>query len=144
MIPADEEPRDLPPAIVLTAAPLPDGEARRIVGNAFDLTALADDYANFTAALAPVVASLRAGGKPTGLPAVAMRVLVIHAFRRIVLRDPFLPAPYLPADWPGITARETTAAIWRALFRPSEDWLDANAASAHGPLPPRSIAWQRF
>ena len=32
----------------------------------------------------------------------------------------------------------------RALFRASEAWLDANAASAYGPLPPRSIPWQRF
>ena len=144
IIPAGEELRDLPPAIALTAAPLPDGEARLVVERAFDLAALANDYANFTAAFAPVMSRLRAGGKPTGLPAVAMRVLVIHAFRRIVLRDPLIPSPYLPDDWPGIAARETTAAIWRALFRPSEDWLDANAASAHGPLPPRSIAWQGF
>ena len=55
-----------------------------------------------------------------------------------------IPAPYLPEDWPGIAARETAAAIWRALFRASEAWLDANAASAYGPLPPRSILWQRF
>jgi phenylacetic acid degradation operon negative regulatory protein len=144
VMPAGEEPRDLPPAIALTAAPLPDREARLLVERAFDLAALTDDYAKFTAAFATVASSLKAGGKPTGLTAVAMRVLVIHAFRRVVLRDPFIPAPYLADDWPGIAARETAAAIWRALHRASEDWLDANAASAHGPLPRRPIDWRWF
>jgi phenylacetic acid degradation operon negative regulatory protein len=79
-----------------------------------------------------------------GLDAVAMRVFVIHRFRRIVLRDPGVPAPYLPDNWPGFAARETAAAIWRALLRPCEAWLDVNAASASGPLPPRSTPWQRI
>ncbi len=73
-----------------------------------------------------------------------MRVFVIHCFRRIVLHDPLIPAPYLPENWPGIAARQTAAAIWRALFPASEAWLDANAASAFGALPPRSIPWRRF
>ena len=85
--------------------------------------------------------NLAAGRKLVGIDALAMRVFVIHCFRRIVLRDPLIPAPYLPEDWPGIAARTTAAAIWRALFRASEAWLNANAASAYGPLPPRSIPW---
>jgi phenylacetic acid degradation operon negative regulatory protein len=144
VLPAGEAPRDLAPAIVLTAAPLPDTEARLLVERAFNLATLTNDYRKFTAAFAPVASSLRKGAKPAGLAAVAMRVLLIHAFRRVVLRDPLIPAPYLLDEWPGIAARETAAAIWRALFRASEDWLDANAASARGLLPPRSTAWQRF
>ncbi len=135
---------DLGAAITLTAKPLPTAEARELVRCAFDLAAIGEDYANFLAVFAPAQASLNAGRKPTGLEALAMRVFVIHCFRRIVLRDPGVPAPYLPDGWPGLAARETAAGLWRALFRASEAWLDANAASACGPLPPRSMASQRF
>ncbi len=144
LLPAGEDPRDLGRAIALKAGPLPDAEARLLVERVFDLAALGGDYQRFVAAFAPLRESLGAGRKLTGIDALAMRVFVIHCFRRIVLRDPLIPSPYLPEDWPGIAARETAAAIWRALFRASEAWLDANAASAYGPLPPRSIPWQRF
>jgi phenylacetic acid degradation operon negative regulatory protein len=33
------------------------------------------------------------------------RLLLVHEFRRIVLRDPFLPPSLLPADWAGRAAR---------------------------------------
>jgi phenylacetic acid degradation operon negative regulatory protein len=128
----------------MRSEPLPEAYARLLVARAFDLAALDEDYARFVAAFAPVRDALETGRKLAGLDALAMRVLVVHAFRRIVLRDPMLPAPYLPEGWPGLAARATIAAIWRALLRPSEAWLDANAASAYGPLPPRSTSWQRF
>jgi len=144
LLPASDDPPEPAHAIALNADPLPVAGARLLVERAFDIAALGEDYQSFVAALAPLRESLGAGRKLMGLDALAMRVLVIHCFRRIVLRDPMIPAPYLPEGWPGIAARETAAGIWRALFRASEAWLDANAASAYGPLPPRSIPWQRF
>jgi phenylacetic acid degradation operon negative regulatory protein len=143
LLPAGEDLPETPGAIAMTAGPLPDADARLLVVRAFDLADLRGDYERFLAAFAPARASIGAGRGLSGLDALAMRVLVIHAFRRIVLRDPMIPAPYLAEDWPGFAARETAAAIWRALLRPSEAWLDANAASAYGPLPPRS-GWRRF
>jgi len=144
LLPDGDETPDLSGAIVMTAGRLPDADARLLVARAFDLSALGADYAGFVEAFAPVVEVLGSGRSLSGLDALAMRVLVIHAFRRIVLRDPMIPAPYLPEGWPGFSARATTAAIWRALLRPSEAWLDANAASAYGPLPPRSEDGRRF
>ncbi len=144
LLPAGEDPPETGRAIRLKAEPLPAAEARLLVERAFDLGALREDYQRFTAAFAPMRETFSAGRKLIGLEAVALRVFVIHCFRRTVLRDPLIPALYLAEDWPGIAARETAAAIWRALFRASEAWLDANAASAYGPLPPRSNAWRRF
>jgi len=138
LLPGGDDPLDALGAIAMAASPLPDDEARRLVARAYDLAALGADYARFVASFAPVRETLETGRKLDGLEALAMRVLVIHAFRRVVLRDPMVPAPYLPDGWPGLSARATAAAIWRALLRPSEAWLEANAASAYGPLPPRS------
>lgn len=144
LLPAADDLPDPGRGIALKANPLPADEARLLVERAFDLAALDEDYVRFAAAFAPLRKILSAGRKFTGLEAVAMRVFLIHCFRRIVLRDPVVPAPYLPENWPGIAARETAGTIWRALFRASEAWLDANAASAYGPLPPRSNPRQRF
>ena len=62
-------------------------------------------------------------------------MLLIHEFRRIVLRDPGLPAALLPADWPGSTARDLTARIYRRLVDASERFLDAHAQDRKGPIP---------
>jgi len=62
---------------------------------------------------------------PAGLDAAAARALLIHDWRRIVLRDPGLPAELLPADWPGEEARRLAAGIYRALVPASEAWLES-------------------
>jgi phenylacetic acid degradation operon negative regulatory protein len=64
---------------------------------------------------------------PAGLtPAQAMaaRTLLIHDWRRIVLRDPDLPADLLPDDWPGNHALEMIRPLYAGLADASERWLD--------------------
>ena len=124
--------------IVLSAAALPDDAARKLVGQAFDLADIEREYQDFSAAYAPLIRRLAESAPPDGLDALALRVLVIHRFRRIVLRDPGIPSRYLPPRWPGLAARETARTLWRALFAPSEQWLDANARAPGGALPART------
>ena len=52
-----------------------------------------------------------------------------------VLRDPLLPTPLLPADWPGRAARQLCGEIYRGLLPASEQWLDRSASNENGPLP---------
>ena len=68
------------------------------------------------------------------LEALAARVLLIHEFRRVTLRDPRLPPGLLPVGWPGIAARTLCARLYGTLVPPSERWLDA-AENRSGPLP---------
>ena len=65
--------------------------------------------------------------------AMPARALLIHDYRRIVLRDPRLPAALLPHPWPGHTARELCIRIYDALAPASEHWLDA-VRNKSGPL----------
>ena len=67
--------------------------------------------------------------------AFTARVLLIHQYRRVVLRDPLLPVALLPADWPGRAARALCGQIYRALLSPSEQWLDRHGGNENGPLP---------
>lgn len=85
-------------------------------------TALA--YRAFVSAYRPLAEALERGAEPGGLDAAAARALLIHDWRRIVLRDPGLPTKLLPADWPGEEARAVAADIYARLVGPSEVWLD--------------------
>jgi hypothetical protein len=75
------------------------------------------------------------GEKLGDADAFTARILLIHHYRRVVLRDPLLPAPLLPRDWPGRAARQLCGEIYRGLLPASEQWLDAHASNETGPLP---------
>lgn len=85
---------------------------------------IAEAYRAFIGAFAPLAAALDRGEAMSGADAAAARALLIHDWRRIVLRDPGLPAELLPADWPGGDARTVARGIYRALMKESERWLD--------------------
>jgi phenylacetic acid degradation operon negative regulatory protein len=109
--------------------------ARRLAERAWPLPALAERYRGFVRLFAPARVSLEAAA-PADLDAFVVRVLLIHEYRRIVLRDPLLPRELLPERWAGDDARRLCGMIYRALVPPAERWLDAHAATESGPLPP--------
>lgn len=80
-------------------------------------------YHAFDAAFRPLANAL-GGATLAPLDAMAARTLLIHDWRRIVLRDPGLPEALWPQDWPGERARATAREIYRKLAVPSERWLD--------------------
>jgi len=53
----------------------------------------------------------------------------------VVLHDPLLPVALLPADWPGMAARQLCREIYRGLLSASEQWLDRHGSSENGHLP---------
>jgi phenylacetic acid degradation operon negative regulatory protein len=74
-----------------------------------------------------------------------VRTLAVHEFRRILLRDPLLPAAMLPRDWPGTAAREVFAAVYRESRAGVDAFVGEALQTALGPLPPPA-AWydERF
>jgi phenylacetic acid degradation operon negative regulatory protein len=132
------------------APPLPETEGLFLVhaDPADDMHALADaawklgplaaSYRAFIARFTPLDNALAAGKAATGADALVARILLIHEFRRIVLRDPGLPPGLLPADWPGVAARQLTARLYRKLVTGSEAFLDHVAQDQNGALPPAS------
>ena len=75
------------------------------------------------------------GERLTEADAFTARMLLIHHYRRVVLRDPLLPTALLPSDWPGRAARSLCGEIYRGLLPASEQWLDGNATNENGALP---------
>lgn len=103
---------------------------------AWKLGPLAASYHDFIERFTPLEQAL-ASGKPVGeAEALVARLLLIHEFRRIVLRDPGLPAALLPLHWPGSAARALAGRVYRLLVTASEAFLDAHAQDRSGPIPP--------
>src|SRR4029079_458051 len=83
----------------------------------------------------PLRTSIGRGEMLTDADAFTARILLIHHYRRVVLRDPLLPTAFLSRDWPGRAARKLCGDIYRGLLPASEQWLDAHASNENGPLP---------
>lgn len=120
------------PGRVLTLDLSGDAEtARALAARVWPLDRMAAAYARFLAAFTPVRDALSRGRDVDALDALAARVLLVHEFRRIVLRDPLLPAAILPPRWPGAEARALCADLYTRVLPASERWLDQ-----HGLLEP--------
>ncbi|KWR74975.1 phenylacetic acid degradation operon negative regulatory protein PaaX [Cupriavidus sp. IDO] len=63
-----------------------------------------------------------------------VRTLLVHEYRRVLLRDPNLPEELLPQDWPGRTARGMCSGMYSALLDASEDYLHGVIEVADGAL----------
>jgi len=118
---------------------------RALAARAWPLEGLAASYADVVRSFTPLRDFLAGGGVCTPMEAMAARVLLIHQYRRIVLRDPRLPEAVLPENWPGTAARSLCAEVYRALLPASEAWLDAHAIDETGAaLVQNSEVFQRF
>jgi phenylacetic acid degradation operon negative regulatory protein len=120
----------------LHGRPVEPDAARRLAERAWPIAGLAERYRSFVDLFAPPARRLDAGEPIADLDALLVRVLLIHEYRRIVLRDPLLPPELLPAPWIGTEARQLCGSIYRAVIKGAERWLDAHATSEAGALPP--------
>jgi len=121
---------------VLSADAREAGEAgRAIAATAWKLAPLAAAYRSFIDRFSPLEAALDRTALADA-DALIARTLLIHQFRRSVLRDPHLPTTLLPADWPGKPARALTSHIYRRVVPAAERFLDRFARNKNGPLPP--------
>lgn len=111
------------------------GALRDLVRACWDVDQLEHDYTAFLDRFRPLWAALDGVDNPDPRLCFVLRTLMIHDFRRILLRDPMLPQDLLPSDWPGQESRMLTRNLYRRLTGPSEAHLMAALTTANGPLP---------
>ncbi|MGB8398012.1 phenylacetic acid degradation operon negative regulatory protein PaaX [Bradyrhizobium sp.] len=112
-----------------------DDSGRRLLGESWPLQRTADAYLKFLKTFEPLRGWIGRGDHLSDADAFTARILLIHHYRRVVLRDPLLPTALLPKDWPGRAARKLCGEIYRGLLVASEQWLDRHASNENGPLP---------
>lgn len=102
----------------------------------WNLPKLAESYRCFLEKFRPIWAHIKDNGTPTPEQCFQIRTLLIHEYRRIILRDPQLPDELLPGDWAGSSARQLCYNIYQRVWRSAEEHLDNTLETAEGPLPP--------
>src|SRR5450432_353812 len=112
-----------------------DDSGRRLLRESWPLDRTADAYQKFMKTFEPLRGWSGKRNALTEADAFTARILLIHHYRRVVLRDPLLPTALLPKDWPGRAARALCGEIYRTLLPKSEQWLDHHGTSEDGPLP---------
>ena len=116
---------------------------RELVPAAWDLRDLEAAYREYVDRFAALRDAIDA--EPSAELAFRIRVYAIHEYRRVLLRDPELPAELLPESWAGAEARRLCAAIYRAVEAPSRRFVAETGETAAAPLPaPAPAYFARF
>ena len=118
---------------------------REVVSEHWKLDELAADYADFIRLFGPLGQAISKGKKPTPEEAFQARLLLIHEYRRILLRDTPLPEDLLPNRWQGTVARQIVSSLYPSLAGPSEAYVIAELQNLQGKLPKAAGSfYQRF
>jgi len=98
---------------------------RHIIERNWQLSEVRDGYEAFIERFSPILDALAASSHPTGKNAFRLRTLLIDDYRRILLKDPALPLPLLPAGWPGQPAARLARDIYRILADSAQEHVRA-------------------
>lgn len=110
---------------------------RELVSECWALPEKAQWYREFLDHFRPLLGLLKELN--SALPpmlAFQLRVLLIHFYRRILLKDPLLPETLLPSDWEGLAARRLTQNIYLQCNALAERYVSDVSETAEGPLQP--------
>jgi len=118
--PADEAPAGAECLVV--------GELQQI-SEAYRASLLSSEHRKALAALAADIEALADHRKLCPLDAAAARVLLIHRWRRIVLRFPEVPFSLMPTNTPLTDPRRAVAEAYALLTQATEIWLESETAS---------------
>lgn len=107
----------------------------RMVGVKWPLAELSQRYESYLTLYRPLVALIEESASLEPSLAFQLRILLIHHYRRILLRDPDLPLALLPNNWPASAARNLCTNLYNLLYPAAEEYLWQKGRTAEGPLP---------
>jgi phenylacetic acid degradation operon negative regulatory protein len=116
-----------------------------LVQGGWDTTRLAADYEAFLADFRPLWLALQREEAIAPERAFVVRTLLMHDYRRVLLRDPTLPDELMPRGWPGAAARALCRNLYRRVEAAAERHVEAVLETAEGPAPPPAGSYfERF
>ncbi len=101
-------------ALILTAQSVPDWMQHQL-----EPEGLRDDYSNLATALRSLKTALPGPNHITLLQTAVLRCLIVHNWRRLVLKHPPLPDALLAPDWPGRACHTLVADLLDVFPRPA-------------------------
>lgn len=104
---------------------------RTVMHTTFKLDQVEAAFRQFVARFEPV---LQLAANLNSADAFFVRTLLIHEYRKVLLRDPNLPQALLPTGWSGLHARQLCEALYGQLFSSSEVFLLEQVETLDGRL----------
>ena len=116
---------------------------RSLARSSWNLDDIDQRYTDFVKRFRPLVADIGKQAPVNPKTAFLVRTLLIQEYRKVLLRDPQLPADLLPSDWHGDSAYRLCRNLYRAVYAPADDYLSEALETASGPLPAPDRAFMR-
>ncbi len=116
---------------------------RELARSSWNLDDIDDRYANFVERFQPLIAAYGKSTSVKSKTAFLVRTLLIQEYRKVLLRDPQLPAELLPAGWHGASAYQLCRNLYRAVYPEADEYLSEVMETASGPLPPVDASFMK-
>ena len=130
--------------VVMRGQTIRRGTAMRdLARDSWNLDDIDERYDGFVQRFRPVYKALSTKTKMTDKTAFLIRTLLVQEYRKVLLRDPWLPAQLLPSTWQGGTAYQLCRNLYRGVHAQADAHLDTMMETADGPLPPPSRSFMR-
>ena len=113
-----------------------DEAMRELVHKCWNLDDIDRRYESFVQQFRPVFRAVQKSRQPDRRLAFQIRTLLIQEYRRILLRDPLLPAEMQPPGWHGTAAYQICRNLYRLVYGPADAFMTDEFETAEGPLPP--------
>lgn len=112
------------------------GALRELVRRSWNLGDIEARYEDFLGRFRPVFRAARRTRTVEPATAFQVRALLVQEYRKVLLRDPLLPAELLPRGWHGLPAYQLCRNLYRRVHAAADDYLGRTIETADGPLPP--------
>jgi len=144
--PASEKPIPTDNTIAVLKSKSSPGETlRNLVDTSWPIETLQAGYESILTKYNSTLKAVNAAKYITPMDALVLRTLLIHDWRRVVLKDVALPDELRPDDWAGERARQMVGALYHVLLEQSETQLTACFAGPNTVLAKAEITvHQRF
>ncbi len=122
-----------------------EASMRRLAHDSWSLADIDRGYASFVERFRPLIAAYGKDANVSPKSAFLVRTLLIQEYRKVLLRDPQLPAALLPPGWHGSAAYQLCKNLYLAVYAQADRYLSETMETASGPLPgPDRSFKQRF
>lgn len=132
--------------VVMTASTedlLSQSALKQLSASCWNLDQLEARYLEFLDKFRPLQAAIPKTGPLDPKSCFQLRSLLVHEYRRILLKDSDLPQELLPNDWAGNAAQLLTANIYKRVHRYAKQYLCQMMETADGPLPEASASYYK-
>lgn len=135
----------LPDRVIIFDAELAteNGALKEFAEDSWNLSRFAEAYHEFVRRFGAFSQRMGDGSGLSPVDCLIARLLLVHQYRLIMLREPHLPKSALPENWPGEDARRLFTDLYMRLSKKADSYVGRRFENEAGKLPETTSASQR-